>query len=582
MILKPVFIIAIVAVAMIGVMVPSVFANELEVIHVLDVDVHGFLEIDEINQRAYVIGTTTEWQGLTIIDTSKSPFEFVDKNIFDNTYALDISESTNKLYVMESHSNSISVLDGYSFVEIDKIDLDFDPNDFRIEIYKGLVVNDSTQKIYLEFQSLTKFDDNQTCNYYFDKFCQFTKLVIVDIQQKTIKEVKFSGGLQDLQTIGKNLHFIHKFPNNYQEPTQYINEYVIIDNNDEIIKTHLLPYEHISHFVIDENNQHAIMLVTNNYGLPEDMIAVKLSETLDSKIIRSTAFDNWKKLGGSVGWSSLGHVFEKGNMVFFHDPASSFSVIHIFNFEDGNYNHKKTVDVSEYEIDQLLGVNEKDELLFASSSNTLIVFDIPNLISVEQVSENKVKLSQSYLECYQDLYKDMEELQNKLMHKEKYYDDFWDESGELNMYYQNKCEPLKKQLELDPKPEPSPITSSSEGGCLIATATYGSEMSQQVQQLRELRDNQLLQTESGKQFMGTFNDIYYSFSPVIADYERENPLFKEAVKLAITPMISTLSLMENAETDSEVLSIGISVIALNLGMYLGVPAVVIIGIRRRF
>ena len=32
------------------------------------------------------------------------------------------------------------------------------------------------------------------------------------------------------------------------------------------------------------------------------------------------------------------------------------------------------------------------------------------------------------------------------------------------------------------------------GGCLIATATYGSEMSQQVQQLRELRDNQLLQT----------------------------------------------------------------------------------------
>jgi hypothetical protein len=120
------------------------------------------------------------------------------------------------------------------------------------------------------------------------------------------------------------------------------------------------------------------------------------------------------------------------------------------------------------------------------------------------------------------------------------------------------------------------------GGCLIATATYGSEMSQQVQQLRELRDNQLLQTESGTAFMGTFNDIYYSFSPIIADYERENPYFKEAVKLAITPMISTLSLMENAESESEVLSIGISVIMLNLGMYLGVPAIVIVGIRNRF
>ncbi len=120
------------------------------------------------------------------------------------------------------------------------------------------------------------------------------------------------------------------------------------------------------------------------------------------------------------------------------------------------------------------------------------------------------------------------------------------------------------------------------GGCLIATATYGSEMAPQVQQLRELRDNQLLNTESGTAFMGMFNDVYYSFSPYIADMERENPLFKEAVKLAITPMISTLSLMENAESESEVLSIGMSIIALNLGMYLGVPAIVIIGIRKKF
>jgi hypothetical protein len=107
-------------------------------------------------------------------------------------------------------------------------------------------------------------------------------------------------------------------------------------------------------------------------------------------------------------------------------------------------------------------------------------------------------------------------------------------------------------------------------------------MANEVQQLRELRDNQLLQTESGTVFMGTFNDIYYTFSPIIADYERENPYFKEAVKLAITPMISTLSLMENAESESEVLSIGLSVIALNLGMYLGVPAIVIVGIRKKF
>ena len=69
----------------------------------------------------------------------------------------------------------------------------------------------------------------------------------------------------------------------------------------------------------------------------------------------------------------------------------------------------------------------------------------------------------------------------------------------------------------------------SDGGCLIATATFGSEMAPQVQFLRELRDNTVLQTESGTSFMTGFNQFYYSFSPYIADYERENPAFKEAV-----------------------------------------------------
>ena len=122
--------------------------------------------------------------------------------------------------------------------------------------------------------------------------------------------------------------------------------------------------------------------------------------------------------------------------------------------------------------------------------------------------------------------------------------------------------------------------SSKGGGCLIATATYGSELAPQVQQLRELRDNSLLQTKSGTSFMGAFNDFYYSFSPVIADYERENPVFKEMVKVAITPMISTLSLLEFAETESEVLTIGISLIVLNALMYVGIPASVIVVIRR--
>ena len=153
-----------------------------------------------------------------------------------------------------------------------------------------------------------------------------------------------------------------------------------------------------------------------------------------------------------------------------------------------------------------------------------------------------------------------------------------------------------------PEPEPTPIncgpgtedvngicqviqtenkSEENGGGCLIATATYGSELSPQVQLLREIRDNQLLNTEAGTSFMNTFNDVYYSFSPVIADMERESPMFKEVVKLGLTPMLSSLAIMENANSESEVISLGLSVIALNLGMYLAIPAIVIIGIKSR-
>jgi len=141
---------------------------------------------------------------------------------------------------------------------------------------------------------------------------------------------------------------------------------------------------------------------------------------------------------------------------------------------------------------------------------------------------------------------------------------------------------FSNNISTEPAKETTSVKSGNGGGCLIATATYGSEMATQVQQLRELRDNQLLQTESGSAFIGIFNDIYYSFSPTIADYERENSMFKETVKLAITPMLSTLAIMENAESESEVLGLGLSVIALNLGMYIGAPTIVIISIRKIF
>ena len=124
---------------------------------------------------------------------------------------------------------------------------------------------------------------------------------------------------------------------------------------------------------------------------------------------------------------------------------------------------------------------------------------------------------------------------------------------------------------------------SEGGGCLIATAAFGSEMSPQVQQLRELRDNVVMQTTSGHAFMTTFNQVYYSFSPYVADFERENIVFKETVKVALTPMLTSFSILSHVpiDTEQEMLGYGIGVILLNIGMYFVAPAVLITVLRKK-
>jgi len=82
--------------------------------------------------------------------------------------------------------------------------------------------------------------------------------------------------------------------------------------------------------------------------------------------------------------------------------------------------------------------------------------------------------------------------------------------------------------------------------------------------------------------MSGFNQFYYTFSPSIADFERENPIFKETVKLAITPMLTSLSILNHVNIDSEqeMLGYGISIMLMNVGMYFVAPAVLIYKFRK--
>ncbi len=107
----------------------------------------------------------------------------------------------------------------------------------------------------------------------------------------------------------------------------------------------------------------------------------------------------------------------------------------------------------------------------------------------------------------------------------------------------------------------------SGGGCLIATAAYGSETAIQVQQLRDIRDNVLLSTDAGRAFMDGFNPIYYWFSPTVADMERQNPLFREVIRATMQPMLGSLQVMEYADTNEKVITYGIGIILLNAAIY---------------
>ena len=81
--------------------------------------------------------------------------------------------------------------------------------------------------------------------------------------------------------------------------------------------------------------------------------------------------------------------------------------------------------------------------------------------------------------------------------------------------------------------------------CLIATATYGSALAPQVQLLRSFRDQHIMNTFAGSNFMTAFNAWYYSFSPAVAQYERQTPAARNIAKVVLYPLMGILRLSES-------------------------------------
>jgi len=76
--------------------------------------------------------------------------------------------------------------------------------------------------------------------------------------------------------------------------------------------------------------------------------------------------------------------------------------------------------------------------------------------------------------------------------------------------------------------------------CLIATAAFGSQLSPEVQFLRTFRDQQVMRTFAGSNFMTAFNAWYYSFSPAVAQFEYSHAVVRSIIRATLYPLIGIL------------------------------------------
>ena len=101
-----------------------------------------------------------------------------------------------------------------------------------------------------------------------------------------------------------------------------------------------------------------------------------------------------------------------------------------------------------------------------------------------------------------------------------------------------------------------PSSSSAGGNCVIATATYGSNMAPEVMSLRRLRDRVLRRTHWGTHFFECFFQQYYQFSPTVARLMQTDPRLRDNVRtFVVAPLVDfyelALLFVEGVEDSSE-------------------------------
>ncbi len=94
--------------------------------------------------------------------------------------------------------------------------------------------------------------------------------------------------------------------------------------------------------------------------------------------------------------------------------------------------------------------------------------------------------------------------------------------------------------------------------CFIATAAYGTPMAEEIQILRDFRDEYLLTEPLGQALV----DIYYRVSPPIAEFIREHPSLKPVVRAGLLPAVTMSAVAVNTTLVQKVVILGLLVLLL--------------------
>ena len=93
-------------------------------------------------------------------------------------------------------------------------------------------------------------------------------------------------------------------------------------------------------------------------------------------------------------------------------------------------------------------------------------------------------------------------------------------------------------------------------GCFIATAAYGTPMAEEIEILREFRDEYLLTSAQGQAFVG----LYYRISPPMAEFITEHPRLKPVVRVGLSPAVVMSSAVVNTSPTEKTLILGLLVL----------------------